>query len=58
MPSTRSVRLRRSQLIWLVVIIVVGLIVGFAAGWWWGLAAAAVVLAISEVIERLQRARS
>ena len=30
---------------------------GVLAGVWWGLGAAAIVLAISEVIERVQRSR-
>lgn len=57
MPQSRSIRLRRSQIIWLIAIIAVGVIVGLVAGVWWGLGAAAIVLAISEVIERRQRAR-
>jgi hypothetical protein len=57
-PQSRSIRLRRSQIIWLVAIIAAGLIVGIVAGLWWGLGAAAILLAISEVIERVQRARS
>jgi hypothetical protein len=57
-PQTRSIHLRRSQLIWLAVIVVVGLIVGVLFGAWWGIGAAAIVLAINEVIERVQRART
>jgi hypothetical protein len=57
-PQTRSIHLRRSQLIWLAVIVVVGLIVGVLAGAWWGIGAAVIVLAINEVIERVQRART
>jgi hypothetical protein len=56
-PQSRSIRLRPSQIIWLTAIVVVGVIVGVLAGTWWGLGAAAVVLAISELIERLQRSR-
>jgi hypothetical protein len=56
-PQSRSIRLRRSQIIWLIAIIAVGVIVGIVAGLWWGLGAAAIVLAISEVNERTQRAR-
>lgn len=58
MPTTRPVRLRTSQLIWLVAIVAVGVIVGVTAGPWWGAGAAVVLLAISEVIERVRRARS
>lgn len=58
MPVNRSVRLRPSQIVWLVAIVVVGLVVGFIVGPWWGVGAAAIVLLISEVIERVQRARS
>jgi hypothetical protein len=57
-PQTRSIHLRRSQLIWLAVIVVVGLIVGVLLGAWWGIGAAVIVLAINEVIERVQRART
>jgi hypothetical protein len=39
-------------------IIAVGVIVGVLAGAWWGVGAAAIMLAISEVIERAQRART
>ena len=58
MPQTRSIHLRRSQIIWLVAIVAVGVTVGIVAGAWWGVGAAMVMLAISEVIERVQRARS
>ena len=58
MPQTRSIHLRRSQIIWLVAIVAVGVTVGIIAGAWWGVGAAMVMLAISEVIERVQRARS
>jgi hypothetical protein len=57
-PQTRSIRPRRSQIIWLIVIVAVGVTVGILAGAWWGVGAAVVVLAISEVIERVQRART
>jgi hypothetical protein len=57
-PQTRSIHLRRSQIIWLIAIVAVGVIAGILAGVWWGLGAAAIVLAISEVIERVQRSRS
>jgi hypothetical protein len=57
-PQTRSIHLRRSQIIWLIVIVAVGVIGGVLAGVWWGLGAAALALAISEVIERVQRSRS
>jgi uncharacterized ion transporter superfamily protein YfcC len=57
-PQTRSIRLRRSQIIWLMVIVAVGVIVGVLAGAWWGVGAAAIMLAISEVIERVQRSRT
>jgi hypothetical protein len=56
-PQQRSLRLRRSQVIWLIAIVAAGVILGVAAGLWWGLGAAAVLLAISETIERVQRAR-
>ncbi len=58
MPQTRSFRLRRSQIIWLVAIVAVGVIVGAVVGVWWGVGAAAIMLAVSEVIERAQRART
>lgn len=58
MPQTRSIHIRRSQIIWLVAIVVVGVVVGILAGPWWGVGAAALVLAVSEVIERVQRARA
>ena len=58
MPQTRSIQFRRSQIIWLIAIVAVGVIVGVLAGVWWGLGAAALTLAISEVIERVQRART
>jgi hypothetical protein len=57
MAQTRSVRLRRSQIIWLLAVVAAGLIVGVVAGVWWGVGAAAIVLAISEVVERVQRSR-
>ena len=57
MPQARSVQLRRSQIIWLAVIVTVGVVVGVLAGAWWGVAAAVIVLALSEVIERVHRAR-
>jgi uncharacterized ion transporter superfamily protein YfcC len=57
-PQTRSLHLRRSQLISLVAIVAVGVIVGVLAGAWWGVGAAAIMLAISEVIERVQRSRT
>ena len=58
MPQSRSIQFRRSQIIWLVAIVAVGVIVGATAGVWWGVGAAMVMLAISEVIERVQRSRS
>jgi uncharacterized ion transporter superfamily protein YfcC len=57
MPQTRSLHLRRSQIIWLLAVIAVGVIVGIIAGAWWGVGAAAIVLAVSEVVERVQRSR-
>jgi hypothetical protein len=57
-PQTRRISLRRSQIIWLVVIVAVGVIVGILAGAWWGVGAAVIVLALSEVIERVQRSRA
>jgi hypothetical protein len=57
-PQSRSIQLRRSQIVWLVVIVAAGLTVGILAGPWWGVGAAGVLLAISETIERVQRARS
>jgi hypothetical protein len=39
-------------------IVAVGVIVGVVAGVWWGLGAAVIVLAISEVVERVQRSRA
>jgi hypothetical protein len=57
-PQARRIKLRRSQLIWLVVIVAVGVIVGALAGPWWGIGASLIVLAFNEVIERVQRARS
>ncbi|MGB0111707.1 MAG: hypothetical protein WBP59_00660 [Ilumatobacteraceae bacterium] len=58
MPQSRSIKFQRSQLIAIIAIIAVGVVVGVLAGPWWGLGAAAIVLAVSEVIERVQRARS
>ena len=58
MPQTRSIQFRRSQIIWLMAIVAVGVIVGVVAGVWWGLGAAVIGLAISEVVERVQRSRS
>lgn len=58
MPQTRSIQFRRSQIIWLMAIVAVGVIVGVVAGVWWGLGAAVIVLAISEVVERVQRSRA
>ena len=40
------------------VIVAVGVIVGVLAGAWWGIGAAAMLLALSEVIERVQRSRA
>ena len=57
MPQARSIQFRRSQIIWLVAIVAVGVIVGIVAGAWWGIGAAVIVLAISEVTERVQRSR-
>ncbi len=57
MPQTRSLHLRRSQIIWLLAVVAAGVIVGIIAGAWWGVGAAAIVLAISEVVERVQRSR-
>jgi MFS superfamily sulfate permease-like transporter len=57
-PKTRSIHLRRSQIIWLVAIVAVGVTVGVLAGVWWGVGAAAILLAINEVIERVQRSRA
>jgi uncharacterized ion transporter superfamily protein YfcC len=54
-PQRRSITLRRPQIIWLVVLVAVGVIVGVLAGAWWGIGAAVIVLALSEVIERVQR---
>ncbi len=42
---------------WLMVIVAVGVTVGILAGAWWGVGAAVIMLAISEVIERVQRSR-
>jgi hypothetical protein len=56
-PQTRDIHLRRSQIIWLIVIVAVGVTVGVLAGVWWGLGAAAIALAISEIVERVQRSR-
>jgi hypothetical protein len=39
-------------------IVVIGVTVGILAGAWWGLGMAAITLAISEVFERAQRART
>jgi MFS superfamily sulfate permease-like transporter len=57
-PQTRSIHLRRSQIIWLVAIVAIGVTVGILAGVWWGVGAAVITLAISEVIERAQRSRT
>ncbi len=57
MPQSRSIQLRRSQVIWLVAIVVIGVVVGVLVGPGWGVGAAAVALAVSEVIERAGRAR-
>jgi hypothetical protein len=53
----KTIRPRRSQIIWLVVIVAVGVIVGVLAGPWWGVGAAVTLLVIGEVVERVQRAR-
>jgi hypothetical protein len=45
-------------MVWLALIVAVGVIVGILAGPWWGVGAAAIVLVISEVVERVNRARS
>ncbi|HSM67006.1 MAG TPA: hypothetical protein VK860_11920 [Ilumatobacteraceae bacterium] len=58
MPQTRSIQIRRSQIIWLIAIVAVGVIVGVVVGAWWGVGAAAIALAISEGIERVQRSRA
>jgi hypothetical protein len=58
MPQRRAVKLRRSQLVWLALIVAVGLVVGVIAGVWWGIGAAVVVLLVSEIVERVQRARA
>ncbi len=57
MPTQRKIGLRPSQMVWLAAIVIVGVVVGIVAGPGWGAAAAVVVLAVSEVIERVQRAR-
>jgi len=57
-PQSRSIKLHRSQIIWLLAIIAGGVIVGFLAGPWWGVGAAAILLAFSEVIERSKRSRT
>ena len=57
-PQTRSIHLRRSQIIWLMVIVAIGVTVGILAGAWWGVGAAMILLAISEVTERVQRSRT
>jgi len=57
-PQTRSIHLRRSQIIWLMAIVAIGVAVGVLAGAWWGVGAAVITLAISEVIERAQRSRT
>jgi hypothetical protein len=38
--------------------VTVGVIVGVLAGAWWGVGAAVIVLALSEVSERVQRSRA
>jgi predicted membrane protein len=40
------------------VIVAVGVIVGVLAGPWWGIGAALILLALNEVIERVQRSRA
>lgn len=57
-PQSRSIHLRRSLVVWLLVIVAVGVVVGMLAGVWWGVGAAVITLAISEVIERVQRSRA
>ena len=57
-PQTRSLQIRRSQIIWLMAIVAVGVIVGVLAGAWWGVGAAAIMLVISELNERVQRSRT
>jgi hypothetical protein len=57
-PQSRSISLRRSQIIWLMVIVAVGVIAGVVAGPWWGIGAALILLALNEVIERVQRSRA
>jgi MFS superfamily sulfate permease-like transporter len=57
-PQTRSLHFRRSQIIWLIAIVAVGVIVGVLVGVWWGVGAAVAMLAINEVIERVQRSRT
>jgi MFS superfamily sulfate permease-like transporter len=57
-PQTRSIHLRRSQIVWLVAIVAIGVIAGVVAGVWWGIGAAVILLAINEAIERVQRSRA
>ena len=54
---TKTVHMMKRNIVWLVVIIVVGLAVWRAAGIVAGLIAAGVTLAISEIVERLARAK-
>ena len=42
----------------LMVIVAIGVTVGILAGAWWGVGAAMILLAISEVTERVQRSRT
>ena len=57
MATSRDLRLRPAQIVWLVAILVAGITVGIVAGLWWGIAAAVIVLLVSEVVERIQRSR-
>ena len=45
-------------MVWLALIVAVGVVVGVLAGVWWGVGAALTTLAVSEVVERVQRART
>ena len=47
----------KRNVVWLVIIVAVGVAVWVTAGVLWGLLAAGVVLAGSEVVERIARAR-
>jgi hypothetical protein len=55
--TAAKVKLNTRNLVWLIAIVVVAAVVWVAVGWAAGLIAGAVVLAASEIIERIRRSR-